>query len=454
MNDVWDPPADEVLGPALQALTPVAVLDACREQLRGKAGSDAPAWKSIRVIEALYHPQRYVRIAYALWAGETVSDRRAWPEAQIVYLHAPVREPMSRRGTIIRVGDVDVEAYRFPNDRRLRGMRKFTGREDATRVWQSWLDRGDSRVRIDQATLQRLLVRYVPEQKWVARLRAETRPGDGGASRKLRIAVRCSSPDSCATLLYRHVALTGAASESGAAPIVPRVVGASVEEGILAVEWNRGQSLIESLKAESPCEVMKELAAVVVSLHATSLPALDLITPRDIASAVREAAGQLALACPTRAAQVGSLVRELEDRLGMITPGNPVSLHNDLHFDQVRIKRGGITLLDLERMAVGDALIDVANLVTQLRMLGSRTEFAIEERIANRWANEFLHRWVECTAERVDGDRFRCYAVWSLLKLACGMMRHLRPGWRDLLDRCLEAAEGTLAVVGSKVETP
>lgn len=458
MSASWDPPVDDILGGVFTRLNPASVLEACRDQLPEDDHAGGRAWCDTRVVEALYHPRRYVRVAYALLPETSVPTRRLWPETDIVYLHAPVRKPMSRRGTILTIGDVEFEAYRFPNDRRLRGLRKFAGSETAVRAWQGWLDGGAGRLEnrsqggvpcdIDPTTLQRLLVRYVPEHKWIVRLRAETTERGSGARRKRRIAVRCASPKSCSTLLAHHSALARAAREGNAAFDVPGVVGDNVNQGILAIEWNRGQSLIEVLDEGSSQAVMEDMAGALSSLHSTVVGDLDLFLPSDVTSSARGAVDSLSLACPDLSARMQSLVHELEVRLAGVNGVCPVTLHNDLHFGQIRIKRGRFALLDLERMALGDPLIDVANFATQLRMLGHRDEYGVDAGTAGRWADEFLEQWSRQALEPMNAERFRCYAVWSLLCLAHGMMRHLRAGWRPLVYRCIESAEAAITSAG------
>ncbi len=447
MSIPWDMPADDVLGDLMSRLAPDVLLSQGREHLAQLQGAEDDAWRGARVMEALYHPGRYVRVAYALLHDESVPDRRLWPQADVVYVHAPVREPVSRRGTTLTLGDHRVEAYRFPNDRRLRGLRKFTGSTSATRAWQSWLDQAGDPFQIDARTLQRLLLRYVPEQKWVVRLRAEGRVGGSGETLKRRIAVRCTPTAVCEALAARHAVL--AQASDGAAFRVPAVVGADTDQGILAVEWNRGESLIEILGTQPAAEVFADMAAMLRAFHATEVTGLETLMPSGMANHARDAVADLAIACPDLADRLTAIDTELTERLATLDAVAPVTLHNDLHWNQVRIKRGVFTILDLERVALGDPLVDVANLTTQLRMLGDRPEIDVEPDLARRWANEFLAQWVYSSSEPIDARRFRCYATCTVLSLARGMMRHLRPNWRALARRCVEVAESDLAAVVS-----
>ena len=90
-------------------------------------------------------------------------------------------------------------------------------------------------------------MRYVPEQKWVVRLRAEWTQRSGHETTKQRIAVRSARPQACAALQTRHEALSNSnqsRERKQASFTVPSVIGAKTQDGILAIEWLRGDSLL------------------------------------------------------------------------------------------------------------------------------------------------------------------------------------------------------------------
>ncbi|MBI4717176.1 MAG: hypothetical protein HY763_05180 [Planctomycetes bacterium] len=421
-------------------LEPRLVLEACREQFTRVGVQRRERWRTARMIEALYDPQRYLRVVYAFLDDADTPDRRLWPEGDLVYLHTPLRDPISRRGTALVLEGTTAEAYCFPNDRRLRGLRRFTRREAAARVWQEWLDPQGERYRIEPDSLQRLLVRYVPEQKWLARLRAERLDRRTGVSAPSRIAVRSAADAVCAALLNRHTALSEDTGSSSPAFRVPRVVGVRPAEALIGVEWIRGDSLVEVLAERDTEEVMRNVVARLRTLHDTHVGALPAVGPAEVAARCHDAISDLSITCPDLAPELHMLGGGLERRLRHVHAPCPATLHNDFHWNQLSIKRHDYTLLDLERMAEGDPLIDVANFATQLQMLGDRPELGIDPQTASGWRQAFLSEWARQDGQALDRPRFACYAALSRLELARGMMRHLRPGWRGLATRCLEQA--------------
>jgi aminoglycoside phosphotransferase (APT) family kinase protein len=453
MSMQLDLPVDDVLGDWRARLAPPNVLGACREQLRRADDTERRSWQHCEMVGARYEPGRCVRVAYVLLDEPQTPAHRRWPEGRIVYFHAPVREPLSRRGERLSLDDHEVEAYCFPNDRRLRGIRKFAGKSAIIRTWQAWIDSAGNDFKIAGDTVQRLLVRYVPEQKWIVRLRAEGKDRDGSRSKR-RVAVRAASRTSCAALARRHQTFAEFARQAGKLFIVPAVVGYDGRQGLLGVEWIRGDSLVDTLRNGSADETLEHVAAILHTLHSAHLASVPVQNVEDLSGRVQEASDDLSAVQPDLRRRLVSLVREFQALVGTIPSTDPVTLHNDLHWNQFQIKRNRYALLDLERICRGDPLIDVANLATQLRMLDVRPEFDVDSITAEGWAQTFLNAWERRTGRPIAADRLRAYAVLSRLELARGMMRHARSGWSALAEHCVAGAERDLGASTGHVVTP
>jgi len=445
-----EPPTDAALGGVVEALHPQSVLAACRTQLESLAQDERSSWNHCRVVEALYHPGRYVRVAYAMLADDQVPVKRNWPQGQIVYLHAPLRPPMSRRGRVILLGGWPVEAYLFPNDRRLRGLRKFASRQAAADVWRGWMREAGDDFEVSAESLRRVLIRYVPEQKWIVRLRVRGVDRASGEPAKRSIAVRCASNRSCAMLARRHRVLRAIAAQQATAFQVPAVVGQQVSGGLLATQWNRGNTLLETLRRQPARAVMDRVSEVLASFHALPVEAFDRLPDAGVMSRVKDAVADLALACPDLEADLRRMAGEIRHCLNAFDACRSAVLHNDFHWNQLRLYDQRCTLLDLERMCSGDPLIDAANFAAQLRMLAHRPEHGVAAQQAADWADAFLNAWSRTRGEAIEPGRFGCFTAMSLLELARGMMRHLRPGWRLLARTCIESAAAGLGA--TKIE--
>lgn len=426
--------------PVLHALTgcldAATVLESSRQGLTRMPAQRREAWREARLIEGLYHPRRYLRVVYAMLCDPATPTSRAWPEEELVSLFTPVRDPLSGRGEALSIDGHDVEAYCFPNDRRLRGLRTFARRDLTIAAWRQW---SNSDAVLIEASLQRKLVRYVPEQKCVARLRADWHQRDGSSETR-RIAVRCGSTTACELLEHRHRWVAAHIKSRGMGIAVPGVVGCEADRGLLAVEWLRGETLVEALRSGDESDVMNMTALALRQFH--SLPAPDLVerTNRDLVESTLDALCDLSVVCPRLEKDISHLRRELPDRLSRTSPGPSVTLHNDLHPDQFTFKRKRVAILDLERMAVGSGDIDVVNLATQIEMLGCRPDRDVDSATASRWRQAFLLSWIKAGDHSLDPVRFHLLAAHARLVLARGMMRHLRPWWAHVAEECVRRA--------------
>jgi hypothetical protein len=454
VTDGIELPTEDARCRVTASLSPRSVLDVCREQLPAVEPQIRQSWQHCHAIEALYHPGRYVRIAYALLAEEAAPPERFWPKDCLCYFHWPVRRPMPRRGAVVHLNGCDVETYCFPDDRRLRRLRRFTRKRVIGRLWRSWVDGRDALAEADHGPVQRQLIRYVPEHKFVARLRARTLRERSSDAPHSSIALRICSPETCRALAWRHSAVAKLVRGTSKYLHVPDLVGVDAGGGLVAVEWVRGHGLLEKLRTGESTAVMRRMAEVLRSFHRVPSAGIRHLLPRDLCRRVDNAVSDLGVTCPELKPRLASLAAELRGRLKAVCDLEPVTLHNDLHWNQVRIHRNRYALLDLERMCTGDALVDVANFATQVRMLGFRPEYDVETVSATRWAAEFLTQWARVVGRPVAPDRFHLYAAISLLTLARSMMRHLRPGWRALAGRCVEQAEAELSSIDREVIGP
>lgn len=222
------------------------------------------------------------------------------------------------------------------------------------------------------------------------------------------------------------------------------MIGADIESGLLAVEWLRGESLVDTLRNRTADEVMQTVAEVLASFHRLPAENLAPMLPEHLMRRVREAVDDLSSSCPALEPRLESLAHEFEARLRGLEAVAPVTLHNDFHCDQFSIKRGRCAMLDLERLCLGDPSLDVVNFATHLRMLARRPNPSASQEDADRWADLFLEKWAAGAGRVIAAGRFAAYAVLSLLELARGSMRHFRPGWETLTRRCVERAESEL----------
>jgi aminoglycoside phosphotransferase (APT) family kinase protein len=447
-------PVDGVHSRVGAALQPDVVLAACQEQLHDIDAATRKRWRVCRVVEALCHVGQYVRVAYALLPETGIPPERYWPKGHIVYFHWPARPRVRRRGTTITIDGQIFEVYRFPTDRRLRGLRRLTRRASLVQLWQGWHADTGTHESPPASAIRRELIRYVPEQKFVARLQVATPDAHPGTTTTTSVALRASSPQRCRDLLYRHAVAVELANTSSKYLYIPQAAIPAQAEGLILFEWMRGQSLLDKLRGGDVSKIMRRMARMLRSFHSLPFPGLEHLQPGHLRAQVRQAVADLCVTCPELSARLRALEPELDGRLAALPDVAPVTLHNDLHWNQVRIRQRRHALLDLERMCTGDPLLDVANFTAQVRMLGLRPEYDVAPTTADRWAREFLHQWATAKGQPVHAARLHLYSAVAVLKLAWSMMRHLRPGWHDLARKCVARAEEEASGIGREVSVP
>lgn len=445
-----DWPADPVLLSVFEWLAPDRVLAAMREL----ASASDDQWTECRAVEALYDPGDHVRVAYALLKGDAAAKQRTWPDGDVIYIRYPVRPSMSQRGTIVKLGSVEVELYRFPNDRRLRGLRKFTGRKGAAEAWQRWLNDDEPTLELQPGTLRRSLLRYVPEQKWIARLQAQCYDAMAQRSVKRAIAVRSADTAACRNIYARTIAIRRVRYEIQGMFRVPRPVALDPELGLLAIRWVWGDSLLELLRGCDPDDVMRRVAVGLHAFHKAPIKRLPNVTHADQLAQAQQCANDLVLAMPALKTSVDCILSGLASLCPTETAETapPCTIHNDFHWNQLRGRLDRLYLLDFERCALGDPLTDVANFTTQLSMLAVRGDVDVSADEASAWTRSFLEGWRSTTGRDVDDARMRWHSAIALLVLARGMMRHLRRGWPGIVEHCVRrAAEATAPRDGLEV---
>lgn len=434
-----DIPTDDRLGDLAAAFDPAAVLEACRRDLNRVPIEQRERWGECRFIEAFYHPRRYFRAAFALLSDTSTPPNRYWPEATIIYVHTRPRTPVSARGQQMTIRGLDVETYAFPNDRRLRSARKFQGRESAFEAWQRWLVASGDSFRIAPETLRRVMIRYVPEKRWVLRLRCRGLEGDGSPGKR-SIAVRCATVPQCREVVRRHRIVSGSAAGSGIR--VPALAGYDDEHGIMATEWMRGDDLATLLASESSAHLVASAAVATSRFH-------DLPAPLEIVNSwqaglnvIESSCHDLEVVLPELRSQLDAISWAAKETCSGAAHDENVLLHDDLHPWQFRVRGDELSILDLDRVCRGSAAADVANFAIQLECLAERSDSDLSSESSQALAALFVRAYESESGRTMEDAELRFHSVAALLKLANGMMRHLRPNWRSFANHCVHRAHG------------
>ena len=74
MTHLLELPSDSVFENVIAHLDTQSMLAVCQEQLNEVDAAIRCEWKQCRVVEALYHPGRYIRVAYAFLTDPSIPN--------------------------------------------------------------------------------------------------------------------------------------------------------------------------------------------------------------------------------------------------------------------------------------------------------------------------------------------------------------------------------------------
>ncbi len=309
----------------------------------------------------------------------------------------------------------------FPNDAKLKSLerlgdperrgrllaRLFPGRPD---LWGAELD----------------LIRYKPERRYVACLRAGRVP-------VAALKFFTGTGFDAAYFRARMVAPSG--------PFRPvRLMSASKRHRIMAMEWLPGRVLSETLASENR-GVLERVGAALAYLHASPGSGLPMCTRREEAHELRAVAENLAFLLPRLAPRIRATTERLLEVLGR-EPFEFRTLHGDFYAKQILVDGNEPVFLDFDRCLRGDPATDVGTFLAHLerdRLRGTLTEGVVA------WAGEALLEGYRREVSGLDEARVRLATAAGLLRLAPHPFRFREPDWPERTEALLSRVEALLA---------
>ena len=218
---------------------------------------------------------------------------------------------------------------------------------------------------------------------------------------------------------------------------LPRVLALDESLGLILQEEVQGTELRHLISRGDP-EPFVAAGEWLAVLHA--LPKPSMLKSKPISRETRKARGwqdevqaQVADLKPKLTATVAAL-----DELAVgLALGEEVVIHRD--FYPANLMWDGETLwgLDFDRIALGDAGVDLGAFISQIEKIGIRDELASE--IVARLEQGFLSGYQ--SRRPVDlQPRLGFFRAYTLLKLAAGEVRRERSNWRHLTERFVDRA--------------
>jgi aminoglycoside phosphotransferase (APT) family kinase protein len=188
-------------------------------------------------------------------------------------------------------------------------------------------------------------------------------------------------------------ALTAHAAAEGAF-YVPRPLAYDADLRTLLMAEVTGERLLEIIRrneGKRAPEAVRHAARAVAAMHgAVVAPALLPETGPDRETQFADVADRLVRSFPDQAGAVRALADRIESAF---QPAPPRPTHFDLKQGHILIDPETVTILDFDKMAMGDPLIDVANVVATLsaEREGSARRAARRENLADTFVDEYFN---------------------------------------------------------------
>jgi len=420
-------PADAAIPGISRAAQPDAMLSLCREHLVDVSEEERSAWTRCTATEAIYQPGRACRIAYEL--RDECSDRPV-----IVYARWPAEGDRHASATRIRAHGGAFDLFRYPRDRRLRPIRDLRREDWLKDASADWFGDLWGTGRWSNGDWRCTPIKYVPESRLVCRMKGLW-TSTGGVEKWVRAYVRVSRIDTSVDQVSTLRAVKKALAQIGTPFDAPTPLASMPEYHLLATEFIRGTSLREQADAGNHDAVLDACGRIASLSRLREIwPMKALSMPNPLPHLMLS---ELTLAAPTLAA----IARTLKDWAQTLPP-LPVDLrpiHGDLHTGQIIQKGTQLFLVDWDRAALGDPTTDICNLAAELEFRRS---------LACQGSAEFVAREIIDAWRNGNGAFNPQSASWwfayACVRRAWGLLRHLRPSWKESASWLLNRAHEVL----------
>jgi len=418
-----DIPEDPAMPGLSRCAQPELMLENVRTAVADLGAPESADYNDCTPTEAIYQPGRACRIAYAL-------NVRGIDRPEVVYARWPAESRTYASAIRVESGGESFDLFRYPRDRRLRQIRAMRREDWLIKASAEWFKRKYGAGHFTPESWRCSPIKYVPESRLVCRLKGEWESLAG--AKWCRAYVRISRRNNAADQSELLSRLGAALNDAACGLAVPESLGAVPRQHLLATEFIRGRTLRDAVacaSGEEVAEACRKLASISrLKIDLASVPAGD-----DRVKPVSMLADLHAVLPP---ASGSARTLDLWARTQPARPQVDALVHGDLHAGQVIQKNELLFVVDWDACRLGDPTQDITNLAAEIEFATRLTGDAAS---SHDIAAACVQAWR--TAGGVFNTRSaRWWATHALVLRAWGLLRHLRPGWREAASRLLERA--------------
>jgi hypothetical protein len=446
---------DPALPRLAAALDPAAMAVRFEEGFAERARGPAPRVRTCEVEEVYYRPGRHCGILYRLGLeGVDAIVHDEWLYARMLprpLLHERHEKAL---GEVVAAGasalvrtaldpvslwdDPGMIVWAFPNDPKLPGLRAMADPARArdqlvrARAGLGLAARPGSDENGHEPDAGRPgsggelsfdRVKYMPTKRCVLRYRIEPDPAKDRARSPYVFYAKAYPEGESAEPFRLQRAVRERLAESAAPEIAEPLLHLAGESVIWFADWS-GRGLVDEA-LDRGWEAMAERAATALAaFHRLALPGVPVrrLAAEELEEA-REDAAKYGARVGRHARPVFDMLARLERELPRTHERPSVTLHGAFRAEHVLVRGSSAAFLDLDGMAQGDPLVDVAEFVASLEFMSLRSGAGpIDPEPVSR---HFIERYAAAAPWAVDGASLGWYARASLLRKLHGAVKRL-----------------------------
>jgi len=268
------------------------------------------------------------------------------------------------------------------------------------------------------------LVRYRPEERATLRrggLYAKTFHGDDGAA-----------------LCARFQQLSFLSNEPGSFEVAaPLGYDASTR-----TFWQHGveaAALAEVITEDNCAALMAQVAHGLARLHGAEPRFGPVRNNAELAAAALKRGAKIGRCMPALAKQAQRVAEAIAAHVPAPADAPRVQIHGDFHMDQLRVRGERLVLFDLDELAIGDPLEDLASFVVKCPLADAR--------LARQACAALIDAYARCRPALFDAARLSWHLSVQWLHKASRAYVWQRPGWRAAAEEALAHAEHPRSVL-------